>query len=181
MEGESTLKKQKTTHTAPIMAIQFWFHLIFPHLSLRDWVAMKRVNRAFANYEKLNGLIKSTEGERFGDIPKRYWDRSDCVDITYGYEMMFFEKHTGKFLLLIVPNTLKRKYHLQACISKEELIQETERIFCANSACMIRSASYHTYYCVVVRAEYPNNRGSYTICDFYLSGVKLEKLNLIWR
>jgi hypothetical protein len=176
---EGQLKKQKITNTT-LMAIQFWFHLIFPHLSLKDWIAMKRVNRAFSNYEKLNGLIKSTEEECFGDIPKRYWDRSDCVDIMYRYKLEFFEKHTGKFILLIVLDTLNQKYRLRVCISKEELIQETERIFCANSARMIRKASYHTSYCVVVRAEYPNC-SSFVICDFYLSGVKLEELNLIWR
>jgi hypothetical protein len=188
MEGESALKKQKITEAPPIMALSFWFHLIFPHLSLRDWVAMKRLNRVFANYEKLNDLIKNTEEECFGDIPKKHWDRLDETKCEYGNEWTIFITHPGKFLLLFTSYQKdyknKYQYYLQVCISKEELIKKVEKIFFEKSALMVQRASYHTFCCVVVRADVPyitntNSNSSFKVWDFYLSKiVKLEELNL---
>lgn len=186
MEGESSLKKQKITEAPPMMALSFWFHLIFPHLSLRDLVAMKRLNRAFANYEKLNHMIKNIEEERFVDIPKKHWDQLDETECEYGSEWTIFIKHPGKFILLFTSYEKNRKnkftYYLQVCISKEELIKKVEKIFFEKSALMVQRASYHTFSCVVVRADVPyphNSNKSFKVWDFYLSKVvKLEELNL---
>ena len=186
MEGESSLKQQKITEAPPIMVLSFWFHLIFPHLSLRDLVAVKRLNRAFAHYEKLNGLIKNKEGECFGDIPKKHWDRLDETECEYGCEWNIFIKHPGKFLLLFTSYERKLqkrlRYYFQVCISKEELIKKVQKIFCENSGWMIPTSSYSIPYCLAVRANVPyppNSNNSFKIWDFYLSkDIKLEELNL---
>jgi hypothetical protein len=183
MEGESFLKKQKITKP-PIMALSLWFHLIFPHLSLRDWIAMKRLNRAFANYEKLNHMIKNTEEECFGDVPKKHWDRLDDVEFSYKNELDFLEKYSQKFLLLITfkcvglfdKNQYTRQNQLKACISKKELLKEARKIIRENRAFMDLSSIYFTSYCVELTAIVPDNTYSFVIRNFYLSGVKVAEL-----
>lgn len=185
MEGESTLKKQKIIESPSIMALSLWFHIIFPHLSLRDWVAMKRLNRAFANYEKLNDLIKNKEEECFGDIPKKHWDQLGEIECRYGFESDIFMKHQGKFLLLFMSYEKDYQYYLQVCISKEELIKKVQKIFFENSARMICNALYYMPYCITVRVDVPDiphSNKSFRVWYFYLSKVvKIKELNLELR
>lgn len=58
------------------LAVGLWVDLIcVPFLNLDDLVRVRSLSRTFYSYERLKALIEKMMQERFGKIPRKFWNR----------------------------------------------------------------------------------------------------------
>lgn len=80
-----------------------WCNLVFPHVSLKDLINVKRTCTTFRKCVRLNQMIKEEEEKRFGKFKKRYWNR--LVRLREGemnVEDILFDDNVEKYMLLIM-------------------------------------------------------------------------------
>jgi hypothetical protein len=115
-EGEPTLKRPKIKIHAPRnaqvwLSLQEWLMLIFgPYLSLVELIQMKRVCKSFATHLGLKNLIALKINSAFKGIPEKHWNKLAATakkpvleerHDQFLIEIDFFNKHAGKFLLVV--------------------------------------------------------------------------------
>lgn len=147
-----------------------WCNLVFPHVSLKDLINVKRTCTTFRKCARLNCMIKEGEEKRFGKIEKRYWNR--LVRLREGemnIDDLIFD-NVEKYMLLLMAEHGLDVMGLFVGDSKRSVINQ----FIYIAECMIyaRCKEHNNF----IEVDMKNSNGNHQL--IYITGLKKEYLLL---